>query len=681
MFWIFLVFFVHFARIGEAAVPGPAQVDFSDVSEPDWFHANQPSFCIGIGNPSGIGNKLHVLDSFPRGWWHLAETQASKFQQCCLESRLRSISRIQGRSIRSVLGAPAKLRAGSSHAGSWTGVLSFGDCPLRELPVVSSNGEYSSGRISFSTAFLQGLEIAAATVCLPPKGPSYPNARQLSELLLQRISEEVVFGRQGPRLILGDFNCVAGSLDAMKLWSTQGFVEVQSYFSSVYGYTPRMTCKGATAPDQIWVSAEVIPFLDMLIIGLSLPDCPKYEKQWPLPGRIPWNYVDSNLWNDQPPLESIRSRFLTLQRSSAFPVSRDESKDNISQAFASWSHDFELRVSQSFRTDVASHDSSFKGRAKLVQPRSRRIQPVAPKHSCHGEEVQASGFLNRSLNRWYKQVRRLQSFRHAARSSRVVETFESRATLWQCILLAPGFSDGFQAWWPTRIVKLQGSPTVLPDYPPGVDNIEAIYDDFLANYRRYEHWQCSKREESLQAKVASSSKDLFAITCKPPKPMLDCLNNAVSQQITVVDTRQNLVSTPSHFPESSVHSWTLQDQPAVVRRIGHTYQVDCDLLLCSGQVLTCHQTISATEQIHSKLVQLWSPYWNRHCDVPDSRWAEIIDFGVRSLPTGVFLFPAVTKSDWRKAIHKFKLTAAAGLVQICTTCFLRMLMTFLKCLE
>ena len=161
-----------------------------------------------------------MLDSFPRGWWHFAETQASKFQQCVLQSRLQSISKIQGRYIRSVLGAPAQLRAGSTHAGSWTGVLSFGDCPLRELPIVSNNGEHSSGRLSFSTAFLPGIEITAATVYLPPRGPSYPHARQLSDLLLQRVSEELEFGRQGPRMILGDFNCVAGSLDAMKLWST-----------------------------------------------------------------------------------------------------------------------------------------------------------------------------------------------------------------------------------------------------------------------------------------------------------------------------------------------------------------------------------------------------------------------------------------------------------------------------
>lgn len=670
--WTFLVFFCFFARIGEAAVPGPATSDLSDIADPSWFHASPPGFCIGIGNPSGISNKLHVLESFPIGWWHLAETQASKFQQCCLQRRLQCISKNQNRCIRSVLGAPAPLRAGSSEAGSWTGVLSFGDCPLREVPVVLNNGEYSNGRVSFSTAHLSGFEISAATVYLPPRGPSYPNARHLSELLLQRVSEEIVFGRQGPRIILGDFNCEAGSLDAMKLWGAQGFVEVQSWFASMFGFQPRKTCKGATAPDQIWVSADILPLLtnigtwrifpdhDVLMIGLSLPRCSPFERQWPLPARIPWDHVDFDLWASQAPLQSIRSRFLEHQRALDFPPSHAQSKDSISKAFASWSRDFESQVSRSLCTDVASHDSSFKGRAKLVQPKLRRVQPAVPRHARPGEETQASGFLNRSLNRWYKQLRRLQSYKHSICSSRVAETFEARAPLWQCILRAPGFVGGFQKWWPSRCVRLQGSPLALPDYPPGVDLALEIYDDFLANYRRYEHWQCTKRRLSLQAKVESSSKDLFAITRKPPKPVLDCLEDTVSQAITVVDTCQNHVMVPQPFPEASVHAWTLQDQPAVVRRVGQAYQVECDLLLCSGQTLSCHQTISETSHIQEKLAQLWSPYWNRHSEVSDDRWAEIVDFGVRFLPSGVFSLPAVTRSDWHKAIHKFKLSAAAG---------------------
>lgn len=655
-------------------VPGPVP-DFvpSDVARPSWFFPRSPDFCLGTGNPSGINNKLHVLESFPIGWWHLAETQASKFQQCCFQQKLRSISFSQDRHIRSVLGAPAPLRAGSSYAGSWTGVLSFGDCPLREVPGIWPHGEFTNGRVSLSTAYLFGLEITAATVYLPPRGPTFPQARHMSELLLTRVTEEIVFGRQGPRVILGDFNCEAGSLDSMKLWVEQGFVEAQAWFSHTYGFSPRHTCKGATAPDQIWVSQELLPFIsnigtwpifpdhDVLAVGLSLPmSGPSFEMQWPLPGRIQWESVDPNLWASQVPLISIQDRFNSFQDGVPATQKKHLEKKHVSDAFAQWSADFEQQVAECFRSDVVSQDSSFRGRGQLTKPKSRRLQPVVPKHARPGEVAQASGFLNRSTNRWYQQVRRLQSYKHAVLSARAAETFLSRAALWQSIRRASGFVHGFVAWWESRPTKLQGSPVRIPDYPPDATVAVAIYEDFLANYRRYEHWQHSKRRASTAAKVASSSKTIFALTRKPPKASLDCLEDKYSQQITVIDTQANIVAVAEDFPIQSVHRWTLQGQPALVKAVPQGYKIDCDLILCSGQELACFVTVSDISQIHIRLEKLWSPIWNRHKDVPPDRWKEIVDFGLGFLPQGTFNLPAVTSQDWHKAIHKFKLHAAAG---------------------
>lgn len=717
-FWIFFVFWLSCFRIGEAAVPGPAPHVPSDIVQPDWFFPAKPDFSIGIGNPSGISNKFHLLDGFPIGWWHFAETQASKYQQCCLQGKLAAISRSQQRCIRSIMGAPAPLRPGSQFAGSWTGVLSFGDCPLRDIPCPWPNGEFSTGRVSLSMAFLYGLEITAATVYLPPRGPTFPHARHLSEMLLQGISEEIVCGRQGPRIILGDFNCQAGELEAMRFWSSCGFVELQDWFSRAHGFVPRHTCKSATTPDQIWISAELLPYVsnvgtwsifpdhDMLVLGLSLSCPPAFEYQWRLPGRIPWDKIDLDRWHANSTSTSVKDLFLSVQAQSldfddtkslacqstslsksGVPASRPSvvgsslestdsqgttspndfaiSDDNptqawISEAFARWSSNFEEQVSQSFGPTVTVHDRSFHGRGQLLKPSRRRVVPVVPRHSRQGEEVQACGFLNRSVCRWYQQVRRLQSYRHAAHSSRASETFSSRAALWQSIRRAPGFVNGFCSWWPTRLVQYQGSPLAIPEYPPDSECIDLIYEDFLVNYRRYEHWQLTKRKQCLQSKIASSAKDMFLLTRKPPKASLDCLEDKITQTIEVIDTGRNIVSVAQPFPSLSVHRWTLQDQPVIVRPLAQGYQVEGDLVLCSGQDLTCHITISDADQIHLKLEQLWSPYWNRHGQTPVDRWEEIIDFGVSHLPTGMFKLPPLTRSDWHQAIHRFKPSAAAG---------------------
>ena len=96
--WILFFFLAsHFCRIGEAAVPGPDVDSFMDL--PNWNLSTKPDFCLGIGNPGGISNKHHMFGSFPVGWWHLAETQASKTQQCRFQQCLRNISFTQERNI------------------------------------------------------------------------------------------------------------------------------------------------------------------------------------------------------------------------------------------------------------------------------------------------------------------------------------------------------------------------------------------------------------------------------------------------------------------------------------------------------------------------------------------------------------------------------------------------------
>lgn len=172
-FWFLFVFCAHFLRLGEAAVPGPVS---DPIASPDWFLPHTPDFCIGTMNPSGITNKLDLFGLFPPGWWHVAETQASQYQQCLFQQKLGAIARAQNRVLRSCLGAPAPLRAGSDHAGSWTGVLSFGDCPLRGVPMNWPHGEFASGRICVATAYMFGIEVSGATVYLPPRGPTHPDA-------------------------------------------------------------------------------------------------------------------------------------------------------------------------------------------------------------------------------------------------------------------------------------------------------------------------------------------------------------------------------------------------------------------------------------------------------------------------------------------------------------------------
>ena len=677
--WIlFCAFFSGFVRIGEAAVPGPPGViDLTqDMDQPDWALPTDPQFVLSVGNPCGISNKLSRLELFPTGWHHLVETHATKRQQCALQGKLKAISRSQDRLLRSTLGHPAPLRPGSQHAGSWTGVLSFGDLPLKEIPIPWPDGVHSSGRVLISVGVVGGLELSIATVYCPPKGPTYPQAQKISEALLTPITEQLVFGRQGARAIMGDFNCSPGSLQQMKLWQSQGWVELQDLCHGLFAVAPKMTCKNATRPDQIWLSPELAalvnnvgtwsiwPDHETLLASIRIGQPPKFSYQWRLPGRISWDLINRESWisdDDLGPLfptNPLPEGGNGLSDSSV--RSPEVSTHSLTQAFSQWSSRFESRVTQHLSTPVAKADKSFYGRGSITKPQLRKTSAPVPKHHRQGEVEIANGFLNRSTLRWFQQLRRLQSYLHAARSARAAENYLSRVPLWRSILMASGFKGNFQQWWPQRPVRTQGPPAVLPLNPPDAVVAEMIFQDYLQNYRRYEHWQSGKRRISCQSKLHETSKGLFACTRKTVKDAIDCLEDSLEQTIEVIDTRDNIVAVPQPFPTEAIISWTLQGEPVTVKPCAQGYHVDSDLVLASGQVLACQTMVHDTDVIHQRLRDLWTPFWSRHLDVPTDRWTDIVDFARGHVPSGNIDLPPLTVTDWHRAVAKFKPSSASG---------------------
>ena len=682
--WAFWILFFQFLRIGEATVPGPGLASAASSSDPDsfvdppkWALTQVPEFCLGVGNPSGINNKLHSLDCFPVGLWHLAETQASRHQQFAFQRHLRNVSWRSNRFLRCSLGAPAPLRVGSSVAGSWTGVLCFGDCPLRKVPCVWPSGEYHSGRVLVTVGQIGGLTVTTATLYCPPKGPTFPRATELSEELLVPITENLVFGRAGPRAILGDFNCPAGHLQQMRIWKDQGWIELQDLMQQKFGVAPRPTCKGSSTPDQIWLSPEfallvhnvsiwnIYPDHAMLIAGIQVPAINRHTVQWNLPGHIPWTSVDLAKWENESdigPILNVSSRpvgghHLPMDSHLDF-ASIDQTVST--KAFRTWGRKFETQVTHCIQPGTQQADRSFYGRGRHTKPRQRKQLPPVPKHSRPGEVEQTCGFLNRASTNWFKQLRRLQSYQHAIRSSRSQENYHSRVALWQSILHAPGFMGGFAVWWPHRPHQNQGAPMTLPCFPPEAQISQILYDDFHHNYRRFEHYQWRRRHESCQAKLLATTKGLFAVTRTEAKYALDCLEDSITQPISIVDAHQGLVTVPDPFPSQGILHWTLQSQPAQVKKMATGYEIQSDLLLVEGQQLTCTTLVSDTSVIQERFAQLWSPRWTKHSATPAGHWHQILRFAEDHLPRGQITLPPLSVADWRRAVNSFKAQAATG---------------------
>ena len=73
--------------------------------------------------------------------------------------------------------------------------------------------------------------------------------------------------------------------------------------------------------------------------------------------------------------------------------------------------------------------------------------------------------------------------------------------------------------------------------------------------------------------------------------------------------------------------------------------------------MTCHVAIHDTATMHNRLIDFWSPRWNKHSDIPTSHWNHIADFARVHMQFEPSELPPITAHDFRGA---YKSNAATG---------------------
>ena len=131
------------------------------------------------------------------------------------------------------------------------------------------------------------------------------------------------------------------------------------------------------------------------------------------------------------------------------------------------------RHEQSFNGHMTTVDgllpSNCQGRGQRCEPTERPGSLPLLKPSRPGEVTQSTELLGRTPQKWFLQLRRVQSLVHALRAGNMgLNAQIYRAELWGSIKRGKGFKKGFVTWWLHRPVKLQGSPLSLPDSLPSL---------------------------------------------------------------------------------------------------------------------------------------------------------------------------------------------------------------------
>lgn len=465
-----------------------------------------PDLSINLANPTGLNGKEHVVYALPSGISCLAETHVATpgmTQSCGI---LRSLALKDNRPLRLLPGAAVPLRARSQFVGKWAGVLQMSDLPCHRLQLNWPQNEFHLGRVQIASFRMNDATIQGTVLYGWSPGPTWPKAHAVTRALLQHLTRELVLGSTGLRFIAGDFNGDASHFPEWETWSRAGWHEVQSLHALRTGEGPFPTCKGRTQPDCIWISPELAShfrscsvidtFADHAVVSASF-DLALEEAThpwWPLPTKMPWTSIDRPAWwqsAPQPP--SFQSAASTTE------------------FLADFGRAYESSIRQFFVPDPHTGiPAACKGRGQALKPKRRAQQLPTAKPSRAGEETLRSDLVGRAVQRWFSQLRRIQSLLHnVRRDSTTPGALAYRLQLWHAIKSARGFSGSFAAWWAVRPHKSPGSPLLLPALLPDLPTLELLYLDFQHNFRSFESWNLRQRRKTLQHILWEDSKRAF----------------------------------------------------------------------------------------------------------------------------------------------------------------------------
>ena len=629
------------ARIGEALHPGPV-VDANTLR-------------IGVSNPGGLRRKELEACSLGPGIWSFSETHLSVITQKSCATQLRSIARQAHRDVRVYHGAPVQTRCNSTWAGTWSGVSVMADFPGRILTLPFGHDVFASGRVLCTMHYVNDVPVQLVSIYGYPRGPTWPDARSLNHQLLQVVSDEVVLGGNGIRIILGDFNETEQQGSHFPLWSRMGWQNAQTAASHLLNWDPQATSFESREIDMIWLSPEALA----LMSGICLHDVFSGHKtlevqlrmhqpsvcflSWPTPSAIPWAQVE----------EAWPSRSASVSEFSS-----------STEWFQAWALDFETSLDGHVRGQPGrSLTSQQKGRGSLTAPVTRQVNPPLPKPSREGELKLKSDAVGTSVRLWFTQLRRFQSLAHAVRAGSLSHNASVyQAEVWAAIKRARGFSPDFATWWRTsRQFDHPDAPSVLPCSLPSLSQLEGMLASFRSCFEAFEAWHIRQRRKLLRNKHERTMQTLHEELRSNRRDQVDFLQTCHEYTILATDEANSQVAL-DRVPDLRGHSlWLHQDTPC---QVSDFEDVTCRLQSEDSpepmDSLFQQQYLTSTEDIQMEFVKLWEPRWKAATDLSDSDWERFHSFTRSFVPSVKMEITDITLAQWKRALKRFKPRAAIG---------------------
>ena len=617
-------------RLGEARVPGP----------------DNASWCIVVGNPSGLQGKYHVLSNVPADVMALSETHLTSSSK---KSLARSLKSMRSKFKHVLTGAPMAPRSTASDAGEWSGVAFTSAYPCRTMATPWPPDVYESGRLQFGSFFTPASWISGAVLYGYPPGRTHPNAHEQTEALLDFAASHLL-GFPGPKFLGGDWNFELPDLAVTSVLRAHGWCEVQELFCATTGSPVQPTCKGATRKDFLWVSPELaMSLLDVQVCSETFADhsiilarfrggLSQVESfVWPCPKPVPWNH-------DQHLPEAY---------------SFDSPSDPTTQYAALW-QDKESRAASTLFGWVPA----MSGRGQQLKPR-RKVGAPAPLKQGRRSDVQPGFYGFSALHaKQFRQLRRLQNY---CRWIDGCQSSDNRdcshgIDLWNAILKAPGFVPSFRQWWRHRSFCSPLDPFDVPWFAPASQVAHQIFDAVLAEVRAFERNLLAAQVSHRAAQHERDRTLVFREVAREPAAPVESLVQSVSSQVSRLDPDECAVVLAKDVELCTEQPVWIGGE---VRQVIHAEADKIWLTDLEGihtaDVVVQTQPIGHLQALFEAFHTQWKARWCRHDDLAFTHWDQLLGFARQVLQPRAIPPLCLDVDLLRAEAHRKKRRSATGL--------------------
>lgn len=282
--------------------------------------------------------------------------------------------------------------------------------------------------------------------------------------------------------------------------------------------------------------------------------------------------------------------------------------------------------------------------------------------SRHAEVQLRSDQIGAAVRHWFHQLRRLQSYVHAAKNDRQdPAALTSRLELWMAIRKARGFRRGFSRWWETYHLQHPcEAPYYLPLGPPAFLIADQIYHSFLAAFRSFEQWHLLQKRKLFDMRYDRTLQALHKDLKAAPPERIALFWQDVEYEIMDIDpiSPQIMLDRPV---VKGTSTWSIDGVGVQISQVDdNVCELAPDSFRLPGTILTQRLFLHTAEEIHDSLLSCWHQRWNAFAEIPNECWSRVTSFIAAFVPRLQMSLPPITVGQWKAALRRYKATAARG---------------------